>query len=79
MTVGQRFAEQALLDPQAIDYENERVQEIHHQLGSFNYSASRPTGLNISLELRPMHTLENHAKYEGQWISGTEIREGQGK
>lgn len=67
-TVGmavQRYAEEAHLDPQAIDYENERVQQIHHQLGSFNYSASRPTGLNISLELRSMHTLENHAKYEG--------------
>lgn len=71
--------DQRNFDPNTIDYENARVQEIHMQLGQFNYMSTTPPGLNPGLESRQMFTLENHAKFEGQWISGTDIREGKGK
>lgn len=59
-------------------YENQRVYEICQELGSFDYNEWVPRDLNMNLEYRPCQILENNAKYEGQWIVGTDIREGQG-
>jgi hypothetical protein len=33
----------------------------------------------VRLEYRPVQILENHAKFEGEWISGKMIRQGRGK
>jgi len=77
--IGGRGYNSGQFDPTQIDYENERVQQIHNQLGSFNYNTSTPMGLNQNLEHRDMHTLENHAKFEGQWIHNSDVREGMGK
>ena len=50
------------------------------QLGEFDYNQNPNMGINHNqLEFRGMQTLENYARYEGQWIKGTDIRQGKGK
>ena len=58
------------------NYDNEQVKELEQKLGKFNYGAT-PTG-NKNLEFRGMKTLENGAKYQGEWIKNTETRQGKG-
>lgn len=67
---------------QQVEYENPRVFEIHEQLGDFDYLSNQPDttkGQSQDLEERPMQYLENQAKFVGQWIIGTNVREGRGK
>ena len=37
------------------------------QLGEFDYNQEGTPSNNNSLEWRPMQTLDNYARYEGQW------------
>ena len=48
-------------------------------MGEFDYMQKVPVGLNADVEFRPTKLLESNALYEGQWIKGTNIREGMGK
>lgn len=45
------------------------------QLGEFDYNQNPNMAINHNqLEFRGMQTLDNYARYEGQWIKGTDIR-----
>jgi hypothetical protein len=58
------------------NYDNEQVKELEESLGRFNYG--QPPNESQQLEFRGMRTLENGAKYQGEWIKGTDIRQGKG-
>ena len=59
------------------NYSNPKVQEIKARLGSFNYNPV-PKDDGIKKEKRPLVTLENGARYEGEWNIATNKREGRG-
>lgn len=52
------------------------VQEILQQLGPFNFN--KPLNDGVDRVQRPLLMLENGAKYEGEWIKDTDIRDGRG-
>ena len=56
---------------------NDKVDMIRRQLGDFEYGDPMKE-LKPDLEDRPVEILPNGTKYKGQWIKGTEIREGKG-
>jgi hypothetical protein len=57
-------------------YNYPRVNMILRQLGNFDYGI--PVDDGVPREKRPLVMLENGAKYEGEWLKGTEIRDGRG-
>jgi len=59
------------------DYDNEKVQHIRNNSGAFNFD-EEPNICTSPVETRPMVLLQNHAKYEGQWIPGQDIKQGKG-
>jgi hypothetical protein len=62
------------------EYNNPRVQEIKEKLGPFKYETQ--TGGNASDGVRrkkkALITLENGARYEGEWNEETNKRDGRG-
>ena len=48
------------------NYENPLVQNIRSQLGAFNYEPA-PQKDNVKRVRKGLITLENGAKYEGDW------------
>lgn len=54
------------------NYMNADVQNIRAQLGDFDFG-DEPEGLG-QRELRDEEQLENGAKYEGEWLVGTNVR-----
>ena len=56
----------------AANYDNPEVQNIRQELGDFDYG-SDDTKLG-QREDRPFITLENGAKYQGQWLKSSQIR-----
>lgn len=72
-----RFNQQAEADNQQDNnYDNPQVKELEDKLGRFEYAQAPKE--NQQLEFRGMKTLENGAKYQGEWIKGTNIRQGKG-
>lgn len=70
----------------AVDtYYSQQVQAVIEELGDFDYGKApsiNGNNLNIenqNLDFRPIVQLENKAKYEGQWVTGTQTRQGKGK
>ena len=59
-----------------VNYDNPQVNELEQKLGKFNYEQSDIDTSNV--EFRGMRTLENGAKYQGEWIRNTEVRQGKG-
>lgn len=57
------------------NYNNERVQNILARLGPFNYSPA-PGHDNVRRKRMPQLTLENGAKYEGEWNEESNKRDG---
>lgn len=57
-------------------YNYPKVNELLRQLGLFDYG--QPKGDGVPREKRPLIMLENGAKYEGEWLKNTEIRDGRG-
>ena len=51
------------------------MNELSEKLGDFEYGESAP---DSSLESRPSVILPNGAKYDGQWIKGSDVRAGKG-
>jgi len=62
----------------ADDYDNPKVQQIREELGEFDYDEETNHGEYL-VEYRTMVELENHAKYDGEWIQGKDIRQGKGR
>lgn len=62
----------------ADDYDNPKVQQIREELGEFDYDEETNHGEYL-VEYRTMVELENHAKYDGEWIQGKNIRQGKGR
>ena len=60
------------------DYDNEKVKQIREELGEFDYDEETNHG-EYPIEYRPLVELENHARYEGEWIKGKDINTRQGK
>ena len=56
------------------NYENQEVLRIREQLGDFDYG-DMPQGLGHR-EMREEVVIENNAKYTGEWIVGTNVRQG---
>lgn len=59
-----------------MDHVNQTVATIYKEKGAFK---GRVDSDDNALERRPCATLENGAKYEGQWNKSTNEREGYGK
>ena len=59
------------------NYANSTVMEIKRQLGPFVYDAPA-TEEGSKRKKRPLTTLENGARYEGEWNETTGKREGKG-
>ena len=55
-----------------------RIQQIREELGEFAYD-EEPNPGPYEVDYRPLVELENHARYDGEWIKGKEIRQGQGQ
>ncbi len=60
-----------------INYDNERVQEIRANLGPFVYPEVT-TSDGVKRNKKPQITLQNGAKYEGEWNEATKQRDGKG-
>lgn len=58
------------------NYLNQDVQTIRQQLGDFDFGNEEVD--HGQREFREELTLENGAKYEGEWLLGSEIRQGKG-
>lgn len=65
-----------VMDPNENNYDNPQVLDLEQKLGKFDYGKV-PAETN-PLESRNMIVLENGAKYQGEWIKGTEVRQGKG-
>ena len=59
------------------NYQNPKVLEIKDRLGSFNYEPS-PADDGVKRKKRALITLENGARYEGEWNELTNKRDGRG-
>ena len=59
------------------NYQNSRVLEIKDQLGDFNYEP-KPSEDGVKRKKKALITLENGARYEGEWNEGTNKRDGRG-
>mmetsp|Transcript_39956 Transcript_39956/g.29462 ORF Transcript_39956/g.29462 Transcript_39956/m.29462 type:complete len:101 (+) Transcript_39956:290-592(+) len=57
-------------------YNHPRVSMLLKNLGHFDYR--EPEEDDVPREKRPLVLLENNAKYEGEWLVGTDIRDGRG-
>ena len=68
------YAEGENIEP---NYDNPLTMQIQAHLGPYQYG-SQPRD-DVKRETRPVQILENKAKYEGQWNSVTNQRDGQGK
>jgi len=60
------------------DYDNVNVQEMRAQLGEFCYDDDQFERQLGDREQRIMVILENGARYEGEWLLSTQIRQGRG-
>ena len=58
-------------------YRNTSVEEIVDQLGPFEYGEDAE--MRGNLEYRPLQLLDTGAQYEGEFIRGSQVREGKGK
>jgi len=54
------------------------VQQIRDELGEFDYDEETNHG-DFPVEYRTMVELENHARYDGEWIVGKDVRQGKGR
>ena len=53
-----------------------QVLEIREQLGPFNYDDVEYESTLGRREMRQLMFLENGVQYEGEWLKGTQIRQG---
>ena len=51
---------------------------MREQLGPFNYDDHQYEANLGPREMRDIAVLENGAQYEGEWLKGSQIRQGQG-
>lgn len=60
------------------NYHNPKVQEIKERLGPFKYGNSTQDNDGVQRKKRALITLENGARYEGEWNEQTDKRDGRG-
>ncbi len=72
-------ASPGLLTKNTVDpnYDNQTVMEIKKHLGSFNYEPA-PSDDGVARKKRALITLENGARYEGEWNESSNKRDGRG-
>jgi len=59
-----------------LSYCNQKVREIHENSGDYKEGSFDAEGAKI--ETRPVASLQNNAKYEGEWNSKDDTRHGYG-
>jgi hypothetical protein len=59
------------------NYDNQTVQNIKEQLGTYNYDDNKPSSDGVKREQKEMFVMENGARYEGEWSQ--EKRDGKGQ
>ena len=59
------------------NYDNHKVQEIKERLGPFKYDPA-PANDGVKRVKKAQITLENGARYEGEWNESTGKRDGKG-
>jgi len=59
------------------NYDNPLVQGIKQKLGPFNFEPA-PSRDNVKRVKKPLITLENGARYEGEWDEIKNVRDGKG-
>ena len=69
--------ESLVTEGQLVVSHNTKVEEVRSQLGDFDYEMP-PPGVKEDLEERPGFKDKKGGTYYGQWIKGTQIREGKG-
>ncbi|TNV77956.1 hypothetical protein FGO68_gene11802 [Halteria grandinella] len=62
----------------APNYDNQLVQSIKEQLGDFNYNPGPQYRDNIKRVVQGVQTLENQARYDGEWDLEKGFRDGRG-
>jgi len=60
------------------NYQNENVQQMRMKLGDFRYTEFEFEKSLGQREKRTAIVLANQARYEGEWLVGTDIRQGKG-
>mmetsp|Transcript_22718 Transcript_22718/g.21896 ORF Transcript_22718/g.21896 Transcript_22718/m.21896 type:complete len:119 (+) Transcript_22718:281-637(+) len=60
-----------------MNYSNPKVQAIKEELGEFEYDTT-PMNDGVRRKKRQLITLENGARYEGEWNEETNKRDGRG-
>lgn len=61
------------------NYDNATVQNIRQSLKDYNYEENAPATDNEQREYRDVVTLENGARYEGEWSMAAGVRDGRGE
>jgi len=61
-------------------YDCPEVMRIREESGPFNYDEGYPDEGDApkQREKRPLTNIDNEAKYQGEWLAGTDIRDGRG-
>lgn len=60
-----------------MNYQNAKVIQIKENLGEFKYEPT-PADDGVKRKKRQLITLENGARYEGEWNEDTNKRDGRG-
>jgi hypothetical protein len=68
------------MDPQKLEAQRARVQQIREQLPEFEYALYQDEDYEpgVIKEQRPMLILQDGAQYEGEWSTSTDQRHGRG-
>lgn len=68
------------MDPQKLEAQRARVQQIREQLPEFEYGLYQDEDYEpqVFKEQRPMLILQDGAQYEGEWNTSTDQRHGRG-
>jgi hypothetical protein len=59
------------------NYDNHVVQNIKEQLRPYDYTEFKPSNDGVKREMRELFTMENGARYEGEWTEAK--RDGMGQ
>jgi hypothetical protein len=70
--------DKGLMEINKEDVNYKRVNAILKHLGPFSYGTPHISDEAKNREMRSIKVLENGAKYEGEWLKGSQIKDGRG-
>ena len=77
-SVGANTAHNFEADLMKGSFQNDKVLERRKQLGEFTYDQKDYEETLGQRDTRPETTIESGAKYSGEWLKGSQVRQGQG-